>query len=222
MKRQGKRQRRSRRDLEEEGGIGRCGDWKTKGWRQRGMLRERDEAFLFFFFMFSFSQYDGHPSKRPARIECCWSSFRLISSQIILCPFFFLSQITTKRRVKFLNPSLIQIVSKPGRQMESWSLLFPDNNHLGTAHIRLNHGYMSLQINLCQPLLTAQILCLSAYHWCPKSKNKSLENGRLQLRSEVFFCLVMCFLGQHFLYLCQPIFWFICCSVSAEKNAVWK
>ena len=32
---------------------------------------------------------------------------------------FFLSQITTKRRVKFLNPSLIQIVSKPGRQMES-------------------------------------------------------------------------------------------------------
>lgn len=32
---------------------------------------------------------------------------------------------------------------------------------------------MSLQINLCQPLLTAHTLCLSASHCCPKNLSKS-------------------------------------------------
>lgn len=55
-----------------------------------------------------------------------------------------------------------RLFQSPKRQMKSWSLLFHDNNHLVTPHIKLNLSYMSLQINLCQPLFDSLHSCLSA------------------------------------------------------------
>lgn len=162
MGRQGKRQRRSWRDLEEEGGIERCRDWKIKGWRQ-------------FLALVYLVVYAGCRWKRPAGIAHCWSSLRLTNAFLFT---FYFSQITRREREwNFSILLLFRLYQSPKRRMKSWSLSFHDNNHLDTAHIKVNQGYMSRQINLCQPLLTAQILCWSAYHWCPESKNKSLVNG---------------------------------------------
>lgn len=164
------------------GGIERSGDWKRKGWRQWGMVTERDEASLFLTLQ-CLSQYDGLPSKRPAGIERCWSLFRLTSWQITLSLFlfflFFFSARLPGREGEgdFLILVVFRLYQSPKRQMKSWSLLFHDNNHLVTLHIRLNLSYTSLQINLCQPLFDSP-RTLSAYHPVLKYY-KSPKNTRL-------------------------------------------
>lgn len=71
----------------------------------------------------------------------------------------------------FSIPFLFRLYQSPKRQMKSWSLLFYDNNHLVTPHIRLNLSYTSLQINLCQPLFDSPhtILISSCPIECPQS-----------------------------------------------------
>lgn len=141
---------------QERGRFGGRGDWKRKGGRQWGMVREGDEASLFLTFP-SLAQYDGLPSKRPAGIERRWSPFRLTSRPISLSLslflfFLFFSARLPGREGDFSIPALFRLYQSPKSQMKSWSLLFHDNNHLVTPHIRLNLSYTSLQINLCQPL----------------------------------------------------------------------
>lgn len=150
MERQGKRL--SRGDLEEEGR-----DWEKWGLKEermtavRGRSEKRDEACLFLTLP-SLSEYDGLPSKRPAGIEHCWSPFRLTSWPIALSLSFFPSARLPGSEGDFSIPVLFRLYQSPKRQMNSWSLLFHDNNHLVSPHIRLNLCYTSLQINLCQPL----------------------------------------------------------------------
>lgn len=77
----------------------------------------------------------------------------LADRSVSLFDFFFLSTRLQRREGgrDFSIPVLFRLYQSPKRQMKSWSLLFHDNNHLVTSHIRLNLSYTSLQINLCQP-----------------------------------------------------------------------
>lgn len=75
--------------------------------------------------------------------------------QIALSPsfFFFSARLPGREGGRdFSILVLFRLYESPKRQMKSWSLLFHDNNHLVTPHIRLNLSYTSRQINLCQPL----------------------------------------------------------------------
>lgn len=123
--------------------------------------RGRDGSSLFLTFL-SVSQYDELPSKRPAGIERRWSPLRL-TSWLITLSLFFLSDRLSEREGEwdFSISVLFRFYQSPKRQMNPRSLLFHDNNHPVTSHIKLNLCYMSLQINLCQPSFDSLlILCI--------------------------------------------------------------
>lgn len=128
-------------DLEEKEGIEKSGDWNRKGWQQ---------SFLDF----------------PLSLTVWWTPIQeasgdwtpLIPAQINFLAdrsvhfFFSFRQIIRKRGGwDFSISVLFRFYQSPKRHVKSRSLLFHDNNHLVTSHIKLNLCYMSLQINLCQP-----------------------------------------------------------------------
>ena len=123
-----------------KGRIEKSGDWKRKGWQQ---------SFLDF----------------PLSLTVWWTPIQeasgdwtpLIPAQINFLAdrslhFFSFRQIIRKRGGwDFSIYVLFRCYQRPKRRMKSRSLLFHDNNHLVTSHIKLSLCYMSLQINLCQP-----------------------------------------------------------------------
>lgn len=136
-------------DLGEEE-IEKSGDWERKGWQQ---------SFLDF----------------PLSLTVWWTPIQeasgdwapLIPAQINFLadhsvPFFLSDRLSEREgEWDFSISVLFRFYQSPKRQMNPRSLLFHDNNHPVTSHIKLNLCYMSLQINLCQPSFDSLlILCI--------------------------------------------------------------
>lgn len=182
MERQGKRPSRSRGDLEK---VGR--DWEKWGLKEERMTPVRDghrkgwsQSFLDFAVPLTvwwapIKEASGDWALLiPVQINFLADH----SVSLSLFSLFFSARLPGREgEGDFLILVVFRLYQSPKRQMKSWSLLFHDNNHLVTLHIRLNLSYTSLQINLCQPLFDSP-RTLSAYHPVLKYY-KSPKNTRL-------------------------------------------